>query len=281
MNQTSDTTMASRATLKDNAKGALAGKYGKFIRAFITVSLLSAIIQFAVQYFVSLIVNGALISGQMSSGRVTAEQLPAYLQSQEYSLLLARWYIPISHVFSAIAQIFTTVFNIGLALFALNIACGHPTQTSDVFYGFRNNFSKALKLSAVLVLIEQLIQIPASIADYASVYVSPTPERVILLLLILLAGSILYVFLYLGFSQIFYLFLDFPGHSAGELIKQSFRIMKGHKKRFLLLELSFLPLILLCVLTFGIGVLWLNPYIQLTYTFFFLNLMQVRNTNYQ
>ncbi len=55
-------------------------------------------------------------------------------------------------------------------------------------------------------------------------------------------------------------------------------MMKGHKRRLFRLELSFLPLMLLCVLSFGIGFLWLNPYMQMTYTCFFLDLMNPRDT---
>ncbi len=280
MNQTYHATTTSRAILKDRAKGALTGRYGKFILAFLTASVLTSIIHFAVDYFVSLAVNGVLVSNLTASGKVSNDQLYDFMQSEEYSYLLMQWYIPINHVFTAIAQIFTTIFSIGLALVALNIACGNYVQTSDIFYGFRNDFSKAFKISAVLVLIEQVMQIPSTYLNYA-LYYTTDQESLILPLILLVAGIILYVILHLGFSQVFFLYLDFPGHSAGQLIRESLRIMKGHKKRFLLLGLSFLPLLLLVVLTLGLGALWLTPYMQLTYAFFFLDLMHSRNNNYQ
>ena len=46
--------------------------------------------------------------------------------------------------------------------------------------------------------------------------------------------------------------------------------------RLFLLELGFLPPMLLCVLSLGIGFLWLEPYMQMTYTYFFLDLMNHR-----
>lgn len=281
MNQTFQATTTSRAILKDKAKGALSGRYSKFILAFLTTSVLTSIIHFAVDYFVSLAVNGVLVSNLTASGKMSSDQLYSFIQSEEYSYLLMQWYIPISHVFTAIAQIFTTIFSIGLALVALNIACGNYVQTSDIFYGFRNDFSKAFKISAVLVLIEQVMQIPYTYLNYALYYTNTDQETLILPLILLVAGIILYVILHLGFSQVLFLYLDFPGHSAGQLIRESLRIMKGHKKRFFLLGLSFLPLLLLVVLTFGLGALWLTPYMQLTYAFFFLDLMHSRNNNYQ
>ena len=55
--------------------------------------------------------------------------------------------------------------------------------------------------------------------------------------------------------------------------------MKGKKLRLLYLEFSFLPLLLLSILSFGIGLLWLQPYMQMTYTFFFLDLMNPRRAS--
>lgn len=41
-----------------------------------------------------------------------------------------------------------------------------------------------------------------------------------------------------------------------------------------LLTMSFLPLGFLCLLSFGIGTLWLVPYMNMTQTLYFLDLMQ-------
>ena len=49
--------------------------------------------------------------------------------------------------------------------------------------------------------------------------------------------------------------------------------MKGQKKRLFVLILSFIPITLLACLSL-IGVLWLTPYVNMTYTIFYLNLMQ-------
>ena len=54
--------------------------------------------------------------------------------------------------------------------------------------------------------------------------------------------------------------------------------MRGHKRRLFLLQLSFFPLMLLSLLSLGIGNLWLRPYMDVAYAFFFLNLMRARTT---
>ena len=72
---------------------------------------------------------------------------------------------------------------------------------------------------------------------------------------------------------------DFPQKSGKEILILCWRLMKGKKLRLLYLEFSFLPLLLLSILSFGIGLLWLQPYMQMTYTFFFLDLMNPRRAS--
>lgn len=57
-----------------------------------------------------------------------------------------------------------------------------------------------------------------------------------------------------------------------EAVSRSFRIMKGHKWELFVLVLSFLGWGALSILTFGIGLLWLFPYIQVTLRIFYLSI---------
>ena len=47
-------------------------------------------------------------------------------------------------------------------------------------------------------------------------------------------------------------------------LSESQQLMQGNMLRFLKLQLSFLGYALLCLLTFGIGLLWLIPYIHVS-----------------
>jgi uncharacterized membrane protein len=68
-----------------------------------------------------------------------------------------------------------------------------------------------------------------------------------------------------------YLLHDNPELGAETLICKSMEMMKGHKKKLFLLNLSFIGWGLLCVLTLGIGVLWLIPYVQSARAAFYEN----------
>ena len=71
----------------------------------------------------------------------------------------------------------------------------------------------------------------------------------------------------------FYLLVDFPELSASEALKSSWEKMNGHRMRLFLLEISFIPYILLSLLSLGIGMLWVYPYIQESFAQFYLDLM--------
>lgn len=67
-----------------------------------------------------------------------------------------------------------------------------------------------------------------------------------------------------GFSMTFFIMVDNPEISGIDAMTQSWEMMKGHKWDIFCLWLRFFGWILICILTLGIGYLWLQPYITLT-----------------
>jgi uncharacterized membrane protein len=82
------------------------------------------------------------------------------------------------------------------------------------------------------------------------------------------------ILLSLIYQQAFYLLHDFPQYSAGELLHMSRKLMAGHKGRLFYIYVSFIPLILLSLLSCGIGLLWVSAYMTATRTEFFLNIIR-------
>ena len=246
--------------LKDTAKEKLTGKYGiavfaNFIPQLATIlgaSCLSMIFSFYVIF--SMITGGgdataAIINPTMSTGQTIA----LYLLTELLSIVLG-------------------VFNTGICLFFLNVACGRTASVANLFYGFRYMFKKSLFLSAVTGLVNIICLLPYNIfyilfkEDFSTQWVGA-------MVISLLVGLIIYTPISLALSQSFFLLLDFPQYSGPELLAQSIRIMKGHKRKLFLIQISFWPLMLLSVLTLGIGDLWLLPYTNMTMTLYFLDLM--------
>ena len=268
--------LLSSAELKDRAKGALNKKYGAFVAAIIIIFAVSLGCQIVISLFDSVLFGMILIIKEMFSGNFTLEEIEQLAGDTSYIMGYMGYYTALDYVFQTILSIFTAVFNIGISLLCLNAACGRKVKISDIFYGFKHNFFKSIKLTALLAAASQFYNIPLNIIVYMTQYgdLNSSGYFSVVILLILLLGIIIYVPISLNLSQIFFLTLDFPERSAGDVIRQSINIMKGHKLRLLYIQLSFIPLTFINMLTLGIGSLWLTPYYNVTYALFFLNLMQ-------
>lgn len=72
-----------------------------------------------------------------------------------------------------------------------------------------------------------------------------------------------------AYALVPYILVDKPELSANEAINLSMRMMKGHKFDFFWLCLSFIGWILLAILTLGIGMFWLMPYMYTSYAAFY------------
>ena len=76
----------------------------------------------------------------------------------------------------------------------------------------------------------------------------------------------------LSYSMTYYILADNPDVTASEAINMSKRMMFGHKTELFWLYLSFIGWAILCLFTFGIGFLWLLPYIQTSTAIFYENI---------
>ncbi len=83
----------------------------------------------------------------------------------------------------------------------------------------------------------------------------------------------------LSLSQVYFIAKDHPELSAGQVLRKSTDMMKGHKGRLFCLAFSFIGWILLGILTFGIGLIFLYPYIQTALGVFYQELVDANKEN--
>ena len=76
-----------------------------------------------------------------------------------------------------------------------------------------------------------------------------------------------------SYRQTFFLRADHPDWSASRLISESKRMMKGHKWRLACLDASFIGWILLCLLTLGLGFVFIVPYMNVANAAFYEELL--------
>lgn len=131
---------------------------------------------------------------------------------------------------------------VGGAYFALNIVRDQVAQTDDLFFSFNNNLSNSI-LAYLLVVAFALIGF----------------------VLLIIPG----VIVALALSQTWFILAENPSMDSYDAIMRSKKIMDGYKFKLFKIQLRLLGLGLLCLLTLGIGFLWLIPYQYVVYAKFY------------
>lgn len=72
-----------------------------------------------------------------------------------------------------------------------------------------------------------------------------------------------------AYAMSYYVAFDNPEMSCNECIDRSMEMMRGHKWQLFVLFLSFIGWYFLGILSFGIGFLWIGPYIQTSVSVFY------------
>ena len=80
----------------------------------------------------------------------------------------------------------------------------------------------------------------------------------------------------IAYAMSYYILADQPHLGPMEVLNESKRMMDGYKMKYFRMMLRFFGLSLLCILTLGIGYLWLFPYMQVTMAKFYDDLKKER-----
>ena len=233
-------TKKTSAQLKQIAKGIMMGKY----RNAISILLASDLIVSTLSLFTT--TNSSSYSG-----------------------------IILGFIINFIIILFGTILTVGQCSFYLNVACDGPYQFSDLFTGFKVHPDKTIITQFIIQLLTILPIIPSIIVMFITTafYAHNIIISFLVACLLLIVGVGVSWWISLRYSQVYYLLLDFPDYSAIELLKMSWKLMKGNVGRLLYLQVSFIPLSPAGLLSCGIGLLFVLPYQNMTYTLFYLDLV--------
>ncbi len=126
---------------------------------------------------------------------------------------------------------------------------GMTAFNAAVATGTARNVTSTIPVFAVLLVIFSIIFIIAYIAIYVWLFIK----------------ALLY-------SQSLFILYDKPNATGKEIVEESERLMKGNRGRYFCLTLSFIGWMILSSLSFGIGLLWLMPYMTIANIFFYEHL---------
>ena len=153
-------------------------------------------------------------------------------------------------IWGPITWALSLLLQFGIFAFYYDIACKRPLYYKRLFFGFTNGFMHAVNVFCTQLLIGIFI---------------------ILWALLLIVPGIMKAFSY---SMSLYILIDHPEYSPLEVIKKSKEMMYGHRMELFILELRFIPWFLLVLVTCGIALIWVAPYISTACSEFYLQLKQ-------
>lgn len=165
------------------------------------------------------------------------------------------------------------LLQVGFSRIMLDIAKARPAEFGRLLFPFKNHFLRFAGITAALFGIGGVTAAPLILFDLAArgdnMYAG---MRIVLALL----QYVVMVWLVASFSQTYFLLLEDPEKKVFQCLAESYEMMKGRRLRFLLLQISFLGWYLLGYLSFGIGFIWILPYVTCTGAHFHLDLVERR-----
>lgn len=173
---------------------------------------------------------------------------------------------------SLIVSLLSTIFTIGYEKMILEISRGREARLGDLLYGFSHQPDRIILLTILLSLVSLACMLPGSLLLAAGAIMKLIPLTLVGILA-LLTGTVFLFILSFGYSMVFLLYLDNPEKGVIQLMRESRTLMKGNKGRYFYLQISFIGLMLLSILTCFIGLFWLVPYMEMTSVLFYRNLL--------
>ena len=160
-----------------------------------------------------------------------------------YGILISSLqFIPV--IGSVLALFIAGPMLVGVSMFSLSLSRGENARLEQIFEGFKN-YGTVLGAYILMVLFIFL---------WALLLIIPG----------IIAG--------LAYSQTFYILAEDDTIGSMDALRKSKEMMNGYKWKYFCLGLRFIGWALLCILTLGIGFLWLSPYIQVSYAKFYEDL---------
>lgn len=236
------------ADFRSAARRALAGRWGVALAVSLVAALLGGVGRSTDGFNITF--NTSEISSFYQDGSFNLAALVAWLN------------LPLTNFSAAYASVAGTLGFIGLALFLIGgaVELGHNLFYIRLMRGEQASFGtlfsrfeiflKALGLRLFMALFvflwALLLVVPGIIASYR-------------------------------YRMAPYLMAEHPEMGIREAVEESKRMTLGYKGRWFCLDFSFIGWALLCVLTLGIGFLWLNPYQSAASAEFYLNILGERS----
>lgn len=160
---------------------------------------------------------------------------------------------------------------VGYRKYTIGLIDGAPVDIGTLFSQF-SHMGRAVKLRLLLVAIELVPPLAALVVSGIGMALDLS-AGLVLLILAMFVASIISIIVDYGLVLGEYILADDETCSAKDALRRSWELMEGNRWRYFCLGFSFIGWEILAGFTFGIGGLFLNPYIQTAYASFYRELV--------
>ena len=221
---------------RELARRALSGRWGSAVLTTLVASILGADIMMTNGSSVSSITNSATNTINNGSGDTSYSGILSVMSITSLTYILGAVMAIVSVLIIAglVQYVIGSFVSLGLIQYNLDLIDGRDAEFSQIFSQapmFGKAFWLRLRMSIFTFLWTLLLIIPGIIKSYA-------------------------------YSMSGFILTENPEMTAKEAMQVSEKMMVGNKWRLFCLQISFIGWQLLCVLSLGIGFLWLTPYMN-------------------
>lgn len=153
----------------------------------------------------------------------------------------------------------------------LKVARTGEMHLSELFIPVKNHANQFILTELLLFVISIIAMLPM-FGGLFLIYTAQGFSDYILALALSIVSMILGIYISLTFDLVYFVMIDDEHLSMMQALKYTKHMVNTHRKRYLYMQLSFLGMILLVGLSFGLGILWVQPYIVQTITLFYLDI---------
>ena len=203
---------------------------------------------------------GALVLISFLSGIGGAMSVILFQGNSMFNLVM-------SQIFSLIISVIMSVFSAGVYYMFLNVSRGKKTSMQDVTYLFYHHPDRIIVVSLIVTVVQYLLMLPSMIMNYrmdVSANLLEVLQQSLLVSLVMFVGIVVAQLVTMPIAFGYYLLIDDVEMNATDALKKSMQMMKGNYGRYIYMQLSFLGLMILGVLTLYVGFIWIMPYMQMT-----------------
>lgn len=224
--------------LKRIARGNLTGNYLILINAFVTCNIITSLIE-----------------------------MPFSMMTNEIQFSTQNIIYYIAMVLIGIASVVLTA---GQYRLHLGVARTGKPNRADLFYPVKYHADRYIFTEFILFGISLVAMIPM-IGGIILIYTQEDFKYYVGALILAFVSFIFVTYLSLTFDLVYFVLNDNEDLGMMKALKYTKELVTKHRGRYLYMQLSFLPMLLLVGLSFGTAVFWVHPYMTQTTTLFYLD----------